>query len=148
MIRFEPKFNKADITKALNEKKELIRQAIILRLKRIGEEFIKNARENGTYKDRTGNLRNSIGYVILENGVQLFESFPGTKTKGRQKSKKAIEAAKEGLAGVKGFVLIVVAGMEYAAAVESRGRDVLTASSKIAENDLKIAIQKISSKIK
>lgn len=148
MIRFEPKFNKADIKIALNEKKELIRQAIILRLQRIGEQFIKNARENGTYKDRTGNLRNSIGYVILENGVQLFESFPGSKAAGKRKAKGAIEATKKELEGAKGIVLIVVAGMEYAAAVESRGRDVLTASSKIAENDLKIAIKTIQSKIK
>jgi hypothetical protein len=145
MIRFEPKFNKSDIQAMLNSKKEAIRQAIILRLKRIGETFIKNARENGNYKDRTGNLRSSIGYVILENGVQLSQSFPGSKNVGKQRAKDAINEAKEEFS--RGFVLIVVAGMEYAAAVESRGKDVLTASSLIAENDLRIAIKEISSKI-
>lgn len=148
MIRFEPKFNKVDIQKMLSEKKEVIRQAIILRLKRIGESFIKNTRENGSYKDRTGNLRNSTGYVILENGVQLFESFPGATGKGRSEAKATAERAKADLANVTGFVFIGVAGMDYAASVESRGYDVITGSSKIAENDLKIAIKTIQSKIK
>lgn len=145
MISIVPKLNKADISKIINEKKDAIEQVIILRIKRIGETFVKNARERGEYKDRTGNLRSSVGYVILKNGVQLFESFPGSKKQGNQKAKEAIEEAKRSL--TKGFVLIVVAGMEYAAAVESRGLDVLTSSSKIAENDLKIAIKTIQSKI-
>lgn len=145
MIRIVPNFNKADIQKMLEQKREAWRQAMIFRLKRIGEQFIKNARENGTYKDRTGNLRNSAGYVILVDGEQLFENFIGDKSEARQKATEAIEVAKEEI--TKGIALIVVAGMEYAAAVEALGFDVLTASGKIAEKNLRDAIKTISSKI-
>jgi hypothetical protein len=44
--------------------------------------------------------------------------------------------------------LIVVAGMDYAAAVESRGKDVLTASSIKAKNELKQAIKDLKRKVK
>lgn len=145
MIRIVPNFNRESIQKMLEERKEQMRQALILRLKRIGEQFIKNARENGTYKDRTGNLRSSTGYVILVDGEQLFENFIGDKSEGKQKAAEAIETAKEGFS--KGIALIVVAGMEYAAAVEAKGLDVLTASGKIAENSLREAIKTISNKI-
>lgn len=145
MIRIVPKFNRAQIEKMFEQKKEQMRQAVILRLKRIGEQFIKNARENGTYKDQTGNLRSSVGYVILVDGEQLFESFSGSKPEARAKASEAIESAKQNIS--KGIALIVVAGMEYALAVESKGKDVLTASGKIAGKSLADAIKTISSKI-
>ena len=33
----------------------------------VGERCIIEARDNGAYTDRTGNLRNSVGYVVLLN---------------------------------------------------------------------------------
>ena len=33
----------------------------------VGEACLKEARLNGNYTDRTGNLRNSIGYAVLFN---------------------------------------------------------------------------------
>jgi hypothetical protein len=42
-----------------------------------------------------------------------------------------------------GFVLIVVAGMDYAAAVEAKGFDVLTVSGLQAASDLKKALEKL-----
>jgi hypothetical protein len=42
--------------------------------------------------------------------------------------------------------VIVVAGMSYAAAVESKGRDVLTGSSQVAVSSLKKAIERINDK--
>jgi hypothetical protein len=144
MIRIVPKFNQATVRKMIEEKKERIRQAIILRLQKIGEEFIVNARHNGTYTDRTGNLRSSIGYVILDNGKQLFEKFPGSSEEGKDAAKVSLEQAAQGLD--KGLVLIVCAGMEYAAAVESKGYDVLTASGKVAEKSLRAAIKIVQGK--
>lgn len=175
-----PKFTPADIKRALATQKVQIETAIINRLQRIGEEFVRNAREKGTYQDQTGNLRNSIGYVILKDGEQLFENFRKSakvkqvitrgKNKGKEKitygsgeglnrAKEVIEKAKA--KHPKGFVLIVVAGMEYAWGVESGHRkkrngekysvpakDVLSSSSLIAEQQLKEAIVKISKKIK
>jgi hypothetical protein len=144
-LGFNPKFKASDITKQIKQQVKKIEAAILNRLQFIGETFIKNARENGTYKDQTGNLRSSIGYMILKDGQQVSIAFPGTKVQGRSRG----EAIAEEVAGrqPKGFVLIVVAGMDYAAAVESKNYDVLTASSITAENDLKKAISTLKAKI-
>lgn len=152
-----PAFTKEDFTRMVQERMLRIDQALVLRLKRIGETFVKNAREKGTYNDVTGNLRNSVGYVILRDGVQLSENFKqsasvtggGKKSKG---SKDGVNTGRDFAYEVarnfpKGYVLIVVAGMEYAASVEARGKDVLTASSITAKNDLRIAIAELSKKI-
>jgi len=142
-----PKFSRAQIQKMLAERQERIMAAILLNLKRVGERFVRNARENDTYKDRTVNLRSSIGYVILRNGDQLFESFESKGgPEGVKQAQKIIEQSKKNFP--KGFVLIGVAGMDYAAAVEAKGYDVLTASSLQAETDLKIAMARIARKTK
>jgi hypothetical protein len=140
-----PKFSKADMQKMIADKVARIELAILLRLQRIGEQFVTDARLNGTYKDRTGNLRSSIGYVVLKNGEQYSEgAFVQVKTgiKGTGVGKQILDEAM--LKFPKGYVLIVVAGMDYAAAVESKGRDVLTGSSQAAVVSLKNAIQRIN----
>lgn len=125
-----------------------IDQAIIMRFSYIGEQFVINARNNATFTDVTGNLRSSIGYIVLKNGRQVAIS-------GFDTVKEGSKGTKEGKAYIRrlkaqyptGYVLIVVAGMEYAAAVEARGKDVLTASSIIAQNQLKDAIKAIKRNI-
>lgn len=149
----------------LEKKRKNIHDAILLNLRKVGEAFVARARENNTYRDRTGNLRSSIGYVILYNGEQIYQSFkkfPAGDQKEEPKVKKKMGApkitAKDGVYQAKavideskrkfpkGFVLIGVAGMDYAAAVESKGKDVLTGSSIQAEADLKIALDRIKKK--
>ena len=53
-------------------------------LQRAGEEFVKIARKKGNYQNHTGNLRSSIGYVIIKDGDILTEnheqSTEGTDT--------------------------------------------------------------------
>lgn len=135
----KPKFSSSDIKNFLNEKKIRIYKVITNRLIYIGERFVINARNNGNYLDQTGNLRSSIGYLVLYNGSIVSQNFKASgrgsdRTKGVS---KAIDFAKSVADEYpKGFVLIVVAGMEYAAAVESKGKDVLTASSITAKNEL------------
>lgn len=161
-MKLVPKFTSADVRKMLDAQLKKIEAEILLRFRRIGEEFVKNAREAGVYNDVTGNLRNSIGYVILRNGEQLHSNFRKSakiKVSTKAGKEKIIKGGSEGLSIGKsvadeiagsypaGYVLIVVAGMDYAAAVESKGRDVLTGSSKKAETDLKAAIAKISKRL-
>lgn len=127
--------------------------ALVLRLKRVGETFVKNARENGQYNDITGNLRNSIGYIVMRDGVQLHQDFRRAAKVGKGSgAKDGVNAAKDLAFEVaqnfqRGYALIVVAGMEYAASVEAKGKDVLTASSIQAKNDLQEAIKSLSGKI-
>jgi hypothetical protein len=145
-----PKFTQAEVKERLRKVAAAIEQAILLRLLRVAETFVRNARENGQYNDITGNLRNSIGYLILKDGVQMYEGFKRSAkvTKSQAGVIQGRELARQVAAKYpRGYALIVVAGMEYAAAVESRGKDVLTGSSQIARNDLKTALQAIDKKI-
>jgi hypothetical protein len=147
-LKLVPKFNREQIKKALQERSKRIEEAILLRLQRIGEQFVTNARNKADFTDRTGNLRSSIGYVILKDGQQLEENFEQRAggPLGQEEAKKVIAESKKNFPT--GYVLIGVAGMEYAAAVESKGYDVITSSAGIAESSLKLAVQKIQSQLK
>lgn len=96
-------------------------EKIYLLLQRAGEEFVKIARKKGAYKDQTGNLRSSIGYVIAKEGEVLTENFELAE-KGSEKSRGMREAKRltNDLIGLhkNGWVLIGVAAMPYAAFVE------------------------------
>jgi hypothetical protein len=137
-----PKFNASDVRKALLARKQRLEEATLLRLQRVGETFITNARSNDTYRDRTGNLRSSIGYVILKDGVQIGGALPGSKAEGVEKAEAMIRRLTQ-TDQIKGFILLVVAGMDYAAAVEAKGFDVLTVSGLQAASDLKKALEKL-----
>lgn len=165
VIKIKPLFSDAKIKKFIDEKVYRINFAIVSRMQRVGETFINNARSTYTYHDVTGNLRSSIGYIILKDGVQVSENFE-VASRGKYGGLKKVQKKKygdlkgsEGVAAGKevadklaadhprGFVLIGVAGMNYAAAVESLGYDVITGSSKLAEDQLRTAIRNLQSKL-
>jgi hypothetical protein len=75
------------------------------------------------YIDDSRDLRNSIGYVIALDGIILKQNFEGN-TEGTQKGLNvATKAAEKWPTGI---VAVIVAGMDYAAVVESKGYDVLS----------------------
>lgn len=92
-------------------------------LQRAGEEFVKIARKKGNYQDHTGNLRSSIGYVIVKDGDILTESYKLSDKKGSDKHTGLREAKRlvSELASIypDGWVLIGVAAMPYAVYVEA-----------------------------
>lgn len=107
----------------------------VIRVMRIaGEDAVNEARsyaKDNDWRDVTGNLRSSIGYVVTLNGLIVGEDFE--KVSGSQASTKdgkkvgrdlAISIAK----ALPEIALVVVAGMNYAVTVESRGRNVLTSA--------------------
>lgn len=104
---------------------ELIKQ-IINKFKEVGERCVAQARDKGSYTDRTSNLRNSVGYVVLYNGVVQGKS----RIKVAQSQKFLEELIPR---YQKGIVLIVVAGMNYAVYVEAKNFDVLTSAELLAE---------------
>lgn len=126
---------------------KIYNQEIVKRFQYVGEEAVNIARTRGSYKDQTGNLRSSIGYVLAQDGkiitrssfeaVQVTHMKPdGTTTTsvGKKGSKTGLALAKEVVGQYPtGLVLVVVAGMEYAAAVASKGRDVLDSAVLRAE---------------
>lgn len=131
-------------------------QTIIRRLAHAGEQLITHARTlpsppremRGTphqpnYIDWSENLRNSTGYIVTINGNivvggQFDESFEG----GREGRKFAESLASK---FPRGIVLIVVAGMNYAAYVEAKGYDVLTSSEILANRIVPKMLQKLGS---
>lgn len=109
-------------------------------LYRAAQEVVNDAKNRDTYADQTGNLRSSIGFVIFFNGVEiesssfgggaLFPNKDGVKGSGADGINKGKEFARAVASKyTRGFVVVVVAGMEYAAYVEAKGYDVITGST-------------------
>ena len=114
---------------AFDKIKEQYIKAATQKFIEVGERSIIEARDNGSYTDRTGNLRNSVGYIVLLDGVEQSQS---NINKLNRKQFDTIKAKYP-----KGLVLIVVAGMNYAAYVEAKGYNVLSSAELMAENILK-----------
>lgn len=100
----------------------------------VGEKVLNAARSTNSYKDQTGNLRSSIGYVVVVDGkVATMSGFEVVK-KGEQGATNGREYARK-LARKypKGIVLIVCAGMNYAAYVSAKGYDVEDSAELLAD---------------
>ncbi len=124
----------AQIDRFLEEEMERLKNAIVYNLCAVGELVLNAARQTNSYKDQTGNLRSSIGYVVAVDGeIVQMSSFDVVKEGG--------EGAKGGKAYAmqlvrdfpKGIVLIIVAGMNYASYVSAKGYDVLDSSELLAD---------------
>lgn len=132
-------FNINDIDAIFKALLAEVERQIIKSLCRVGEEAVKLAKmippERG-FKDRTKNLRSSIGYVVLVDGKPVnvaFEAVKGGHVGVREGQRLALEV---GGRYTEGYTLVVVAGMNYAVHVESKGRDVLTSAEKFAEKEI------------
>lgn len=116
-----------------------IHKAVVTVLQYIGEECVRQARENGNYIDHTGNLRNSIGYVLLYDGNIIssnFEERVQSKVIDKVNGMGVLEgkklAEKLAMNFNKDYALIVVAGMNYAYYVETLNKDVLDSTERYA----------------
>jgi hypothetical protein len=86
-----------------------------------GEQTVNEARKCGDYRDRTGNLRHSISYIVRDRvNKQLKFDFPE-----RSEPRRAVDEAVNSV-NQRDIDLVCVAGMQYAAHVEARGYTVLT----------------------
>lgn len=124
----------------INEQVERMTNALVYNLCAIGEQVLNAARSTNSYKDQTGNLRSSLGYVVAIDGnvVQISDFAPS-----EQKTEKTPDKAtgqREGKAYARqlldkfptGIVLLVVAGMNYASYVSAKGYDVLDSAELLA----------------
>lgn len=121
--------NSSAIERRFLEAQNEITAKVIRILKYSAESVINEARTNATYKDITGNLRSSTGYVIIINGNIVEENFTGD-SEGTNTGKSV---AREILSQQPAIALVVVAGMKYASHVESKGRNVLTSAEQMAK---------------
>lgn len=145
--------SKTDMRKlkdGLNRKMSDITDILVFHFEQIGAECIAIAQdmtwENGGYHDVTGNLRSSIGFVVLVDGKEVRRAEPKQYAGSQGDGAKGVTEGQAFLDSLKakfpwGVVLIVCAGMEYAAFVEDvRHKDVLTSAEHVAErlvNELK-----------
>lgn len=111
-------------------------------LKLTGEKFVAVAKLEGDYIDHTGNLRSSIGYIIVKNGQILGKNFQLSEKSGTDKEtgKREGEQLAMDLVSLfpKGYVLICVAGMKYAAFVEAmENKDVVSRAADRAQDFIK-----------
>ena len=134
------KTNKNEIRANIEAFKGRIIDSLIQRLSYIGEECVRIARQNGSYNDITGNLRSSIGYVVLYDGKPVVYGASKQYSGSQGNGEKGAAAAEALLNKVQakypwGVVLIVCAGMKYAAYVENiHHKDVLTSAELKAES--------------
>lgn len=126
-MSMRPLFNLASVRAHLEGRKDDYEDKVIEALQRTGEQFVNKARNIRTYQDRTGALRASIGYILLKDGREVNSNFQGNNPTGIRTARGVAQK----VAGRyrKGVVLIGVAGMEYAAAVEAKNYDVITSST-------------------
>lgn len=120
---------------------------ILRRCAYIAEKLVATARIEGNYLDQTGNLRSSIGAVVVVNGKVVrragFQSVNG----GSKGTNEGRDFATELAAHIpSGIAIILVAGMEYALHVVARGRDVLQSAELEAETLVPRMFEKLSSK--
>ena len=137
-----PLWKKSDIRKLFDKLGERAEFVIMDLLQRTGEEFVKIARLEGNYIDHTGNLRSSIGYVIVKDGSIAGRNFQVSEQAGTDKQTGKREGEQLAMDLVKtftkGYVMIGVAGMKYAVFVEAmENKDVLTRAADKADDFIK-----------
>ena len=123
-----PSFTTADIGNRIDAFHQAKVKKTFELLSYMGIKCVNYAKKNRGYQDQTGNLTQSIGYAVIYDGVIKTASMM------HEEGAKVVDE----LAGKysTGMVLVVVAGMEYAAAVESKGYDVITGASYYAKSEL------------
>jgi len=119
MIR---QFGDGYIAKQVQYFQQQVELAMKLLLQEFGEELVAFAKDTHTYTDRTGNLTNSISYAIVRKKEILYYNEVQREEANAAALKVAMKMA-ESLPDA--YSLIVVAGMNYAAFVESRGYNVI-----------------------
>jgi hypothetical protein len=154
--------NANQIALSIKEKRPLLEKAIVRALYDIGVRCVNQALKAtegiwvsdlmGEYKNRTGNERSSIGFIIAKNGgmIEYYgftppEGYTMTADKGTE---MGFGLAKEVSSGIpNGYCLVVVAGMQYSAALESKNYDVLTSAQYLMDRELPIMLKKATETI-
>ena len=151
---FKANFSMGDVHNTFADYAARVHRATVKVLQYIGEQCVKLAREKGTYNDITGNLRNSIGYVLVKNGSIIsknFEQRVESKVVSSANGKGILEGealAVELASRVnKGYSLIVVAGMHYAHYVETLNKDVLDSAERWANEQVPRLMQRLKTQV-
>ena len=147
---------KGSIADQLNAFTDNVRHAIISILQEEAMktvDAIKKPIESGGYRkylDQTGNLTSSIGYVIVVDGAIIdeygYSSALPTATQGAEQG--ANYARQIASTFTEGIVVIISAGMNYAAYVERRNLGGMTAGEQGLRAQIHTRMVELQSEIK
>ena len=133
-----------------------VRLLLLRELTILLEELINEAQENGNYKNRTGNLRSSIGGVVLDNG-KPFQQVGFAPVAGTESGESGVTDGKKFLESIirthkNGIVVIVVAGRKYGVYVQKYyGYNVLLSAETLCSvkiPQIELRIQKVLNKVR
>lgn len=118
-------------------------EATIHLLTKLGDQAATIARRSTAYRDNTGNLRGSVGYLVAYNGAVVQENFSAGSggVTGADYARGLLSAYPTG------YALLLVAGMRYASKVESTGRDVLTSAELYLEANLPLLLTQLKAQL-
>lgn len=139
-----PKFGSGLIAAQVQAFEKRLEQAAIFQMQYLGEELVKYAKAMRSYKDRTGNLTNSMGYAVAKGTEILYFGGPQQSGPGND---AALRMAKKMLEPYPNRIsLIIVAGMNYAAYVEAKGYNVILPAELKAKTEFPQTMQKLMEK--
>jgi hypothetical protein len=148
MAGITPLFDDNDLNNFYDRFQEWTEEKFLTLFTYLGENFVRLARENGNYRDHTGNLRSSIGYGVVRDGRILSQDYQmagqGSEgQKGVTRSRMLVETLAQEFST--GWALIGVAGMDYALFVENlSGKDVISSSAVATEMLMREIIKQVA----
>ena len=142
----------SEVHDMLMREAERVERLTIRALSKLGEQCVTKIRDRAgdkSWYDQTGNLRSSVGYVIAHNKNiiqystfnQVNQDSEGVKT-GKDLAKELAKRYSNN------YVLIVVAGMNYAEFVEAMdNKDVLASTELWAREQVPLMLEKLKRQI-
>jgi hypothetical protein len=114
--------------------------AIMFMLMELGEGLVTYAKLQHNYTDRSGNLTNSIGYVVVHK-KEVVATGGLVSGEGEKAGMELIDTMVK--RNTSTFSLIIVAGMNYAAYVEAMGYNVILPAELKAKHDVPAAFERL-----
>lgn len=135
----------AQINKMLREEVEKRQRVLIRTMLYCAEEITNAARSTNSYQDQTGNLRSSIGCIVIVDG-RIIQEYGFTQVKDGALGVTEGKGFAHSLAArfPKGVAIVAVAGKEYASYVADKGYDVLDSAEELA----KVVVEKSLKELK
>lgn len=125
------------LKRAMARSSRIVDNSVLAALTRLGEQCVARVRDRSqeaSWFDHTGNLRSSIGYLVLHRGREVgrggFLPTGAPEGDGADGQRQGSDYARQVAAVSSGdYQLVLVAGMAYASLVEAReGKDVLASA--------------------
>lgn len=143
------------LQRRLIERRDALKRVLDMKMMQLAEEAVTHAKWNKGYRDRTGNLKNSISFALYYDGELVSMNVgqipkPGESPEGQGQVESALEsfAHEDGAVRPKGYSLIIVAGMRYGVNVEHKGYNVLHLTRYFLRDEMRKILEETIEEIK